>query len=1221
MSRRPHDEWSQEKATDGAEATAAAAIIQRVWRRKARRSVRPRCLWPSLSRLKEMYLDEVALAAGADEGEYYTDEMIVSREQLRSSHLVVEALRVAWERIAPICGGGAMDFAGYGAMIRRCYLLFKAQRREAYIDAQEFADEMERDWARDAGGQDGMEQTELERCWFELADLHVDGVSAAEYASFITDAIAHITTPNGTWQAESELLKLVKRRAGRKLTAAAYAEVVSKWAVRFELSADEVEAALAVDGHADHAGSGGSGGGSGGGGGGGGGSRTCSRHASRPGSQSEHSRLDSRPSSGTGSRRGCGHDGWDPKVNFARYLRSGDGPPPRIDAAAPSAAPAVADPLQSTIVGVRRLRSRGPSSDDLMSLRALPMPSMVREGLLRSATPPLQPAPPSQPHRFEPALDTIPPSPLVEREIVISPLRCRGGADGVEDHVHTRPNHAPNLDVILRGGADDATHENGGDVEAVDEGCTNPQVGADEPRVTIGRHQYDVLEATLSGLIEPSGPQRLPSPRAANEQLRPQPVPLPSASASVVAVEHAAASPSRSKSLVQEKAQHKIDQLLKQRAEAMAEAEAVRAMTNERHRPPSPPRSASPLIHIHMDMRAPSQLIQPASVSVGALAVDLRLPTAPLPYGHDLSLQPSSLHPPPGIFSNAIHRLEEPPLTQDVASTWPSSAPPMRASTAPPRSRRRSSAAAPHASVPIQFASGVLRSALRPGPRTTQGSIIAAGRPRIRRASPTELASDRVELSASLPLDAPLPRAVNPSNAAPGNYAEMVELVGELRRTMLAEPPPTMAPTSGWVHRPLPIDAAPPAPSGGAHFIPSVGPARLGRAATEAPMLWAAEVGISEPPPPPGAAPSQVIPATEIAIVGAMPPGPLLGPNGPPGVGGAAPRWRPGGESRPSSERPSSRPSRASSRPSSAVHGQPPAAAPSLLIHPSAEDVLSGLPSPLSRPRSAVPPAPPPPTRPATASARESGAVAGGGHARPLPVISGEGEGTIIFKSGGLDSRLGRVTRPRVPTAPAASAIDRALVKSFGANLGKQSTGGHVIAFQAYTLEPLGQPKASALPLCPTAASKAVSRAVTKVLAERPSPEPLDWTADPARPEEHSKTGRRVPPAEFTSEVPLATIHSIMGAMAKDSTLMGAMNDPTLHPPTHPLCGAPSPTRPQTAGSPRSSPGTRAHSPRAAFTAPPEPITMIGVSQFQGIHKRAEARHAAVAPWHARGPA
>jgi hypothetical protein len=144
-----------------------------------------------------------------------------------------------------------------------------------------------------------------------------------------------------------------------------------------------------------------------------------------------------------------------------------------------------------------------------------------------------------------------------------------------------------------------------------------------------------------------------------------------------------------------------------------------------------------------------------------------------------------------------------------------------------------------------------------------------------------------------------------------------------------------------------------------------------------------------------------------------------------------------------------------------------------------------------------------------------------------LPVISGEGEGTIIFKSGGLDSRLGRVTRPRVPTAPAASAIDRALVKSFGANLGKQSTGGHVIAFQAYTLEPLGQPKASALPLCPTAASKAVSRAVTKVLAERPSPEPLDWTADPARPGEHSKTGRRVPPAEFTSEVPLATIHSI----------------------------------------------------------------------------------------------
>ena len=109
-----------------------------------------------------------------------------------------------------------MDFTGYAAMIRRCYLLFKAQRREGYIDAHEFVDEIERDWSADAGGKDGLEQADFERCWFQLADLHVDGVSAAEYASFVSDAIAGITRPDGTWRADSELLQQVKAAGGRE---------------------------------------------------------------------------------------------------------------------------------------------------------------------------------------------------------------------------------------------------------------------------------------------------------------------------------------------------------------------------------------------------------------------------------------------------------------------------------------------------------------------------------------------------------------------------------------------------------------------------------------------------------------------------------------------------------------------------------------------------------------------------------------------------------------------------------------------------------------------------------------------------------------------------------------------------------------------------------------------------------------------------------------------
>ena len=115
------------------ENSAAAATIQRVFRRKQQK----RLPWPKLSELKRLYMDEFALAAGAENGEMYTDEMILKRERLRSDARVVEALDGAWERMVAARGGTdgtSIAREPYMAMSRKLYLFFKCQQMEAYLD-------------------------------------------------------------------------------------------------------------------------------------------------------------------------------------------------------------------------------------------------------------------------------------------------------------------------------------------------------------------------------------------------------------------------------------------------------------------------------------------------------------------------------------------------------------------------------------------------------------------------------------------------------------------------------------------------------------------------------------------------------------------------------------------------------------------------------------------------------------------------------------------------------------------------------------------------------------------------------------------------------------------------------------------------------------------------------------------------------------------------------
>lgn len=132
-------------------------------------------LWPSLSDLKQNYLSPVALAAGAADCEWYTDEMIVTREALRSNPDVVAALHTLWNALI-LDGAAGLSKAGYWTLGRKMYLVLKAQSEEADFDPDDCLEGIEADWDDDAGGKDHLSREDFERCFFELTDLYTTEV-------------------------------------------------------------------------------------------------------------------------------------------------------------------------------------------------------------------------------------------------------------------------------------------------------------------------------------------------------------------------------------------------------------------------------------------------------------------------------------------------------------------------------------------------------------------------------------------------------------------------------------------------------------------------------------------------------------------------------------------------------------------------------------------------------------------------------------------------------------------------------------------------------------------------------------------------------------------------------------------------------------------------------------------------------------------------------------
>ena len=150
-SPKKNDAWiyqkiNQKQAPTGEELAKAASLVQKLWRNRKTRKLL--ALFPSAAALKAQYMDQEALAAGAQDNVLYSEAALKARELLFHAPEVVSAMRAAWHGLA---GGVPMDRDAYNLMMRKLYLALNAQAG-AVMDSDDFNKSLEKDWAADSGG-------------------------------------------------------------------------------------------------------------------------------------------------------------------------------------------------------------------------------------------------------------------------------------------------------------------------------------------------------------------------------------------------------------------------------------------------------------------------------------------------------------------------------------------------------------------------------------------------------------------------------------------------------------------------------------------------------------------------------------------------------------------------------------------------------------------------------------------------------------------------------------------------------------------------------------------------------------------------------------------------------------------------------------------------------------------------------------------------------------
>ena len=145
-------------------------------------------------------MDDRALKAGAADSPLYTDTALAARDALRSTTEVEASLAAAWAACRACVG--RPDATGltqneYKTMTRKMYLVIKLKETDAELDVADAEQAAKEDWLADSQGRDEISEEDFKRCWFELADVNTESISAAAYASFVDDVVRHATVTSG----------------------------------------------------------------------------------------------------------------------------------------------------------------------------------------------------------------------------------------------------------------------------------------------------------------------------------------------------------------------------------------------------------------------------------------------------------------------------------------------------------------------------------------------------------------------------------------------------------------------------------------------------------------------------------------------------------------------------------------------------------------------------------------------------------------------------------------------------------------------------------------------------------------------------------------------------------------------------------------------------------------------------------------------------------------
>lgn len=121
--------------------------------------------------------------------EFYSNDNLIYRKMLRNSKPTVEMLKVWWKACDPL---KEKD----GTLGKRAYLALDVKIQKAlnrHFEASRAWEIAERDWIRDAKGEETIDEKRFNDAIFELADMWTDSVKQKDYTELLNILLQSVT--------------------------------------------------------------------------------------------------------------------------------------------------------------------------------------------------------------------------------------------------------------------------------------------------------------------------------------------------------------------------------------------------------------------------------------------------------------------------------------------------------------------------------------------------------------------------------------------------------------------------------------------------------------------------------------------------------------------------------------------------------------------------------------------------------------------------------------------------------------------------------------------------------------------------------------------------------------------------------------------------------------------------------------------------------------------